>query len=243
MSSVLVTGSSRGIGKAIVERYLEEEWTVFGASTSTISSWKDNPRYTHAVVDLNVFKDAIDQWVHLLQKLEVFPKVLINNAAVFLESPISSSDESWLENWNKTISINLTASSYLAKKVIKIWADLHIDGILINISSRAAQRGDTEEFAAYAASKAGMIAFVKSVARNYGKRGITAYSIAPGFVHTDMAVESIKTYGEEYLTRGLALDTIVPPSDIATLAYRIGTGELKHATGQTFHINSGSYLF
>ena len=127
--------------------------------------------------------------------------------------------------------------------MIKIWADLHIDGILINISSRAAQRGDTEEFAAYAASKAGMIAFVKSVARNYGKRGITAYSIAPGFVHTDLAVESIKTYGEEYLTRGLALDTIVPPSDIATLAYRIGTGELKHATGQTFHINSGSYLF
>ena len=76
MSSVLVTGSSRGIGKAIVERYLEEEWTVFGASTSTISSWKDNARYTHAVVDLNVFKDAIDQWVHLLQKLEVFPRSL-----------------------------------------------------------------------------------------------------------------------------------------------------------------------
>ena len=58
-----------------------------------------------------------------------------------------------------------------------------------------------------------------------------------------MAIESIKTYGEEYLTQGLALNTIVPPEDIATLAYRIGTGELKHATGQTFHINSGSYLF
>ena len=243
MGRVIVTGSSRGIGKAIVERYLDEEWTVFGASTKIIPFWEDNPRYTHAVIDLKMFKNAIDQWVNSLQKFENFPEVLINNAAVFIDSPISSSDDSWLENWNKTISINLTASSYLAKKVIKIWSGLHIDGILINISSRAAQRGDTEEFAAYAASKAGMIAFVKSVARNYGKQGITAFSIAPGFVQTDMAIESIKTYGEEYLTQGLALDAIVPPSDIATLAYRIGTGELKHSTGQTFHINSGSYLF
>ena len=94
MGRVIVTGSSRGIGKAIVDRYLDEEWTVFGASTTIIPYWKDNPRYRHAVIDLNMFKDAI-----------------------------------------------------------------------------------------------------------------------------------------------------VPPSDIATLAYRIGTGELKHSTGQTFHINSGSYLF
>ena len=126
-----------------------------------------------------------------------------------------------MENWNKTLSINLTASSYLAKKVIKIWSESQVEGILINISSRAGQRGDTEEFAAYAASKAGMMAFVKSIARNYGKLGITAFSIAPGFVHTDMAIESIKTYGEEYLTQGLALNTIVPPEDIATLAHKI----------------------
>ena len=134
MGRVIVTGSSRGIGKAIGDRYLDEEWTVFGASTTIIPYWKDNPRYRHAVIDLNMFKDAIDQWVNSLQKFENFPEVLINNAAVFIDSPISSSDDSWLENWNKTISINLTASSYLAKKVIKIWSSLHIDGILINIS-------------------------------------------------------------------------------------------------------------
>lgn len=243
MGSIIVTGSSRGIGKAIVDRYLDEGWNVFGASTTDISTWNDRSEYTHTILDLIEYKEAIDYWVHSLEKLEKFPQVLINNAAVFIESPISSSDESWLENWNKTLSINLTASSYLAKKVIKIWSESQVEGILINISSRAGQRGDTEEFAAYAASKAGMMAFVKSIARNYGKLGITAFSIAPGFVHTDMAIESIKTYGEEYLTQGLALNTIVPPEDIATLAYRIGTGEFKHATGQTFHINSGSYLF
>ena len=85
MGRVIVTGSSRGIGKAIVDRYLDEEWTVFGASTTIIPYWKDNPRYRHAVIDLNMFKDAIDQWVNSLQKFENFPEVLINNAAVFLK--------------------------------------------------------------------------------------------------------------------------------------------------------------
>ena len=120
MGSIIVTGSSRGIGKAIVDRYLDEGWNVFGASTTDISTWNDRSEYTHTILDLIEYKEAIDYWVQSLEKLEKFPQVLINNAAVFIESPISSSDESWLENWNKTLSINLTASSYLAKKVIKI---------------------------------------------------------------------------------------------------------------------------
>lgn len=75
-----------------------------------------------------------------------------------------------------------------------------------------------------------------------GKKGITAYTIAPGFVETDMARESIEVYGAEYLTQGLALNEIAPPEEIANLVLLLAQGKLKHSTGQTFHINSGSYL-
>jgi len=241
-SSILLTGTSRGIGYAITERFLQEEWTVHGASTKMIDEWKHNQSYHHTILDLFEVPNAIDSWMDPLISSKHLPPVVINNAAIFLESPIESDEADWLDKWRKTIEVNLTASSYIAKKAIQYWAEHDIPGILINISSRAAQRGDTQEFAAYAASKAGMLAFIKSVARNYGKKGITAFSVAPGFVHTDMAIESIQTYGEEYLTQGLALNEIVPPEDIATLVYRIASGEFKHATGQTFHVNSGSYM-
>lgn len=241
-SSILLTGSSRGIGKAITQRFLHEGWKVFGASTKEIHEWKDQPNYSHAILNLSEVPSAIDTWMNPMFNHQTLPSVIINNAAIFLESPIESDETEWLYKWRKTLEVNLTASSYIAKKAIHYWVENNVHGIIINISSRAAQRGDTQEFAAYAASKAGMLAFVKSIARNYGKKGITAFSIAPGFVHTDMAIESIQTYGEDYLTQGLALTEIVPPEEIATLAYRIASNEFKHATGQTFHVNSGSYM-
>ena len=91
-------------------------------------------------------------------------------------------------------------------------------------------RGDTEEYAAYAASKAGMIAFTKSIARSLGEFGITAYSIAPGFVETDMARNSIEVYGAEYLTKDLALDSIAPPKQIAEMALFLASGKIGRAS-------------
>ncbi len=236
---LLVTGSSRGIGKAICNSLLVYGYSVIGTSTKPINDYTNN-EYQHIVCDLSSQQE--------LQKLkEVFtgenpPDVLINNAGMFRDAEFGISDEEWLDTWDITQQVNLRSAALLCKWAINAWTEKGIDGRIINISSRAGMRGDTGEYAAYAASKAGMIGLTKSIARSFGKQGITAYTIAPGFVETDMAIGSIEVYGKDYLTQGLALDDIAPPEEIANLVLLLAEGKLTHATGQTFHINSGSYL-
>lgn len=232
----LLTGSSRGIGKAISDLLLVNGFEVIGTSRKTIN----NNQYTHIACDLSKPEEVAK--LKQIFSEDSIPEVLINNAGIFMDVDFSVSDEEWLENWDKTMQVNLRAAALLCKWAINAWKERGTEGRIINISSRAGQRGDTQEYASYAASKAGMIALTKSIARSFGKDGITAYTIAPGFVNTDMARDSIEVYGEEYLTQGLALNSIAPPEQIAELVILLASGKLSHATGQTFHINSGSYI-
>ena len=103
-----------------------------------------------------------------------------------MEAQFEDSDQDWMDKWDKTQQVNLRSMALISKWAINAWKERRIEGRIINIASRAGVRGDTGEYAAYAASKAGMIAFTKSIARSLGNEGITAYSIAPGFVNTDM---------------------------------------------------------
>ncbi len=235
----LLTGSSRGIGKSIGELLLANGYNVIGVSTSLDNQYTSN-QYRHTVCDLSK-EQEVNKLKEILQEAPI-PEVLINNAGIFLEAQMEDEDDVWMEKWEKTQQVNLKSTALLSKWAINAWKEREIKGRIINIASRAGVRGDTGEYAAYAASKAGMIAFTKSIARSFGKNGITAYSIAPGFVETDMARGSIEVYGEEYLTKDLALDSIAPPEQIAELVLLLASGKLTHATGQTFHINSGSYL-
>jgi 3-oxoacyl-[acyl-carrier protein] reductase len=115
-------------------------------------------------------------------------------------------------------------------------------GRIINISSRAAFRGDTAEYMAYAASKAGVSALTKSIARAYGKDGIKAFNIAPGFVRTEMAKDFIEQYGEEFATSDIALERLTEPKDIAPMVTFLASGLADHATGCTIDINAASYV-
>jgi len=234
----LLTGSSRGIGKAVSELLLVSGYNVIG--TSRTSNSQSNNQYTHIACDLSKSEEVLK--LKDIFEAEEIPEVLINNAGMFEDADFGISDEEWLANWDKTMQVNLRSAALLCKWAINAWKERGIEGRIINISSRAGQRGDTQEYASYAASKAGMIGLTKSIARSFGKDGITAYSIAPGFVDTDMARESIEVYGAEYLIQGLFLDTIAPTEEFANLVLFLAEGKLKHATGQTFHVNSGSYL-
>ncbi|MBO6524350.1 MAG: SDR family oxidoreductase [Balneolaceae bacterium] len=235
----LLTGSSRGIGKAISELLLVNGFTVIGTSRKTINNYTNN-QYTHIACDLSK-PEEVEQLKEVFNA-EQIPEVLINNAGIFEDADFSISDEEWLENWDRTMQVNLRSVGLLCKWAVNAWKERGIEGRIINISSRAGQRGDTQEYASYAASKGGMIALTKSIARSFGKDGITAYTICPGFVDTDMARDSIEVYGAEYLTQGLFLDSIAPPEEFANLVLLLAEGKLKHSTGQTFHMNSGSYL-
>lgn len=239
---VLITGASRGIGKSIAEKLLDEGHRVIGTTRKTAfpDEFISSDLFEPVTADLANHSELIQTLKPIFDREEA-PNILINNAGIFEESGFEKKDSDWLQNWNKTQQVNLRAPAMLSKWAINRWIKEE-GGIIINVASRAAYRGDTQEYAAYAASKGGLVAFTKSIARDFGKHGITAYSVAPGFTKTDMAIDSIKTYGEEYLTQGMAFDKMTSPEEVAKIAAFLAEGNVPHMTGQTFHINGGSYF-
>ena len=140
-----------------------------------------------------------------------------------------------------TMNVNLRAAGILSRMAIRHFQS-HNGGKIINISSRAAFRGDNAESLAYAASKAGMVALTKSIARAFGRDGITSFVIAPGWVKTDMSAYAIEEHGESFITDTLALDKFTEPKDIAPMVVLLASGLADHATGTTIDINAGSYV-
>lgn len=236
----LVTGSSRGMGYSIVEKLLEESAHVIGTSTKQVSPF-NHVNYTHIQADLSNPQDVEAKLKPVFEGKSI-PEVVINNAGIFEDADFEIEQSDWLANWDRTQQVNLRSPAIICKWAVNAWRKSGIEGRMINNASRAAYRGDTQEYASYAASKGGLVAFTKSMARSFGQYGITAYSISPGFVNTDMARESIEVYGADYLTKDLALNEIAPPEQIAEMVYLLASGKLTHATGQNFHINSGSYI-
>uniref|UniRef100_UPI0038F7DDB9 SDR family NAD(P)-dependent oxidoreductase n=2 Tax=Bacteria TaxID=2 RepID=UPI0038F7DDB9 len=103
--------------------------------------------------------------------------VLINNAGVFEANPITRDDAAWVAEWERTMRINLTAAAELCRLAVLHWQDRGTGGRIVNIASRAAYRGDSPQHWHYAASKAGMVAMTKSIARGYAKDGILAFAV------------------------------------------------------------------
>lgn len=242
MKYALVTGASRGIGKSITQLLLQKDFRVIGTARSSEfpSEFNDHSLFEGLRVDLADQEQLVTNLKPVFDR-DTAPYILINNAGVFENADFNEADDQWLETWNRTIQVNLKAPALLSKWALSRWQEEE-GGVLINIASRAAYRGDTQEYAPYAASKGGLVAFTKSIARDFGQKGISAYSIAPGFIKTDMAIDSIDVYGEEYLTQGMAFDEITSPAEVAEIVAFLAAGKVPHMTGSTFHINGGSYM-
>ena len=115
-------------------------------------------------------------------------------------------------------------------------------GRIINIASRAAFRGDTDEYLAYAASKGGLVSLTRTIARAYGKNNIKAFIVAPGFVKTKMAKEFIQIHGKKSIIDELSLKKLTEPEDVAPAIVFLASGMMDHVTGNTIDINAGSYI-
>jgi 3-oxoacyl-[acyl-carrier protein] reductase len=248
MKHALVTGSSRGIGLAIARKLLDAppsqtpHFRVTGTRRTADfpEDLDQHPHFSGNTVDL-ADQSAMEAVLKPLMQSNR-PDILINNAGIFEDADFGVDDDRWLAVWDRILTVNLRSSSLLSKWFVNAHLDAGTEGIIINIASRAAYRGDTQEYAAYAASKGGMAAFTKSMARDFSRRGIVAYTVAPGFIETDMARESVKTYGEAALTQGSAFDKITQPEEVANLVAFLAGGGVKHMSGSTFHINGGSYM-
>lgn len=237
--TVLITGASRGIGYETAKKMLEAGWYVTG--TARTSAFPDTLTNNSLFNGINVKLENADE-LSVLRNVIEHCDVLINNAGIFEPVYVENSDEDWNKNWETTLQVNLVAPAKLSKWAINAWLKNYRQGIIINVSSRASYRGETAEYSSYASSKAGLTALTKTIARGFGKKNILAYTVAPGFVNTDMAAGSVDVYGKDYITAGLALNDIVQPEETGELITTLASGAFPHMTGQTFHINSGSYM-
>lgn len=244
--NVLVTGASKGIGKAIASKLAEAGATVavhynknmHEAENLTHILGNGSKSFQADLLQPDEVTNLFDRVLLEMGSLEI----LINNAGIAEAANIDAKEDFWIETWNKSIQVNLTAAGVLCKKIIEHFLKKNSAGRIINITSRSAFRGDTAEYMAYAASKAGLVAITRTIARAYGKNGIKAFNIAPGFVRTDMIREIMEKYGSEYATNDIALERMTEPKDIAPLVTFLASGMADHATGSTIDVNAASYV-
>ena len=243
--TILVTGASRGIGRAIAEQLANAGATVAihynqqkAAAEALVDKIGNNSNAFKA--DLAVEREVIELFDSVANHYKGID-VLINNAGIAIPSSPDKADQLWLKDWNTTLMINLNATALLCKKAIAHFLAKQ-EGRIVNITSRAAFRGDTPDFLAYAASKGGLVSLTRSIARGYGKFGIKAFNIAPGFAKTDMAQGFMDLYGEEIALNDIALNELTEPKDIAPMITLLASGLADHATGCTIDINAGSYV-
>jgi NAD(P)-dependent dehydrogenase (short-subunit alcohol dehydrogenase family) len=115
-------------------------------------------------------------------------------------------------------------------------------GIIVNLASRAAFRGEDPDYWHYAAAKAGIVAMTRTIARHYGRQGVTAYAIAPGYVDTPFNQHFADTVGVEVAAADTGLGEVAGPQDIANIVAFLASGLARHATGATIDVNSASYV-
>ncbi|MBE0432346.1 SDR family oxidoreductase [candidate division WOR-3 bacterium] len=242
---ILVTGAPGGIGEAIVRKLAECGATVAlhynqkaGLANRLAVEVGNDSKPFHADLSepargVPLFREVLDAY----EKVDT----LVNNAGVYLRSPNDKDLNGWLADWNRTIAVNLTAAGVLSREAVNYFKRAG-GGRIIHIASRAAFRGDYEEYFAYAASKGGMVALSKTIARTCGKYNVKSFVIAPGFVRTPIVDEYIKQHGDESIMKDLALSEMTRPEDVAPAVAFLASGLMDHATGCSIDINAGSYM-
>ncbi|NEQ66974.1 MAG: SDR family oxidoreductase [Symploca sp. SIO2D2] len=241
----LVTGAGTGIGYSIAERLISSEARVVLHCNSHIESAKElasKAKTNCCVIQKDLSQSQAGQeLVEEVLKLGYSIDGVVNNAAMMSELRSDDHPSVWEEKWLKTLQVNLIAVSSITRRAIEHFQSQG-EGIIVNISSRAAHRGDTPEYMHYAASKAGVSNLTKSIARNFAAEGILAYSICPGFVDTEMAAEFSQNYPLSEIVSGIPLQRIAQPEEIAAMVVFLLSGQVPSATGTNIDINGASYV-
>jgi 3-oxoacyl-[acyl-carrier protein] reductase len=244
--TVLVTGASRGIGAAIARAVARAGGRViahYGRSEAAAKALQDE---IGAAACLPIQADLADPvavaglWPGACALASPID-VLVNNAGVFEPAPLDGTADEWRAAWSRVMQINLFAPAELCRAAIldfRRWGG----GRIVNISSRAAHRGDAPDQMPYAASKGALVALTKTIARGYAADGVLAFGIAPGFTETEMATESLDAAGMARTVAEIPLGALVPPDEIGALAAFLCSDAARHLTGATLDMNGASYV-
>lgn len=238
----LVTGASRGIGRAIALTLARAGARVVGTATSEAGASAITAMFAESgLTGRGTVLDAgdagsIEALVGNLESAEGLPTILVNNAAITRDMLLLRMKS---EDWDQVIGTNLTGVFRISKACLRRMLKER-RGRIINVSSIVGATGNPGQ-TNYAAAKAGLVGFTKSLARELGLRGITVNAVAPGFIDTDMT-RTLTAEQRGTLQAQIPLGRLGSPEDIASAVLFLASPQAAYITGETLHVNGGMYM-
>jgi len=238
----LVTGASRGIGSAVALALGGAGARVIGTSTSAEGAARLGETFaSHGYNGHGAVLDAadaasIDALMAQLEQAAELPTILINNAAITRDTLLLRMKP---EDWDAVIATNLTAAYRLCRACVRHMMKER-RGRIVNLTSVVGLTGNPGQ-ANYAAAKAGLLGFTKSLARELGSRGITVNAVAPGFIDTDMT-RALNEEQRAALLRQIPAGRLGTPAEVAAAVLFLVSPQAAYITGETLHVNGGMYM-
>jgi 3-oxoacyl-[acyl-carrier protein] reductase len=243
--TVLITGAGGGIGSATARTLAAAGASVVlhdVSADATLALTEEIGERAHRLAaDLSDPTAAEALWQKALQ-VHGQIDVLVNNAGIYPPAPLDESLAEWMGVWNRSLAVNLLAPAVLCRAAVATYRTQEDGGIIVNLASRAAFRGEDPDYWHYAAAKAGVVAMTRTIARQYGREGITAFALAPGYVDTALNKVFAAEIGVEVAARDTGLGKVAQPQDVANVIAFLSSGLATHATGTTIDVNGASYV-
>lgn len=238
--TVLLTGGSRGIGAATARALHRDGARVVLAYGSGEAAAREVASGLGDRVDLvpaDLARPGAGErlWEDAVATADAID-ALVNNAGAWVASPVDD-PEAWRSGWETNLSLNLQQCADLSRCAIRHFR-ARGGGIIVNVTSRSAHRGDDAEHLAYGAAKGGLLSLTKGIARGFARDGVLAYAVAPGWVETGLAAGQIDP-GE---LAALPLGEPTPPHEVAEVIAFLASGRARHATGATIDITGADYV-
>ena len=231
--NILITGASRGIGAAAYALLRASGHQVVGHSTKG-----GDGLIAGDLADPNAPRTI---WKAALAELGGRIDVLVNNAGIFEAVEYDAPSEEWHAVWSRTLMVNLQSAADLSRFAIAHFRE-HGGGRMVNVASRAAFRGDSPRHWHYAASKAGMIAMTRSIARGYAAEQILAFAVAPGFTVSEMTEDYLTGRGGAQILADIPLGRVASTDEVAETIRWLATQAPASATGAVIDVNGASYV-